>query len=232
MNYSNYRSSKNRKRISAFYIILAVCLLAVGAATWYSAHSVRPITGEHDSGSAPQSSEAPPVSSDTENSEVVGNAVKDEPYPASSVPTESAPPPKEAEPVAFAFPLQGEIIKPYSDTQLQYSATYGDMRLHRGMDISCEEGTAVSVTASGSVTAVEESAELGTVVTVNHGNGLVTRYACIKDAKVSAGDKVASGDIIGTVGEIPCECADQTHLHFEVLKNGYSADPSLLFKTE
>ena len=231
MNYSNYRSSKEGKRISAFYIVFAICLLAVGAATWFSANRVRSKTDHGDYESDLPQKKNSFVSSYPQESEIVGNTVSDQPYSVPSAPAQSEPEQTE-EPVAYVFPVNGEIAKSYSDTSLQYSETYGDMRLHRGMDILCGEGTAVSVAASGTVTAVEESAELGTVITVDHENSITTRYACIKDAKVAPGDKVAAGDILGTTGEIPGECAEKSHLHFEVLKDGKPYDPALLFKTE
>ena len=49
----------------------------------------------------------------------------------------------------------------------------------------------------------------------------LVNYSC----KVKAGDKVAAGDIIGSVTSIPGECADQSHLHFEITKDGHSAEP-------
>ena len=230
MNYSNYRSSGKRKRISAFYIVFAVCLLAVGFATWYSAHRVRSATRTDYESDLPKE-ENSYVSSDPAESEIVGITVSDEPYSEPTAPSQSEEKTEKQE-LMFAFPVKGEVVKSYSDTQLQYSETYGDMRLHRGMDIACKEGTSVSAAASGTVTAVEESAEFGTVVTIEHGNGITTRYAGIKDVKVMAGDNVAAGDILGTVGEIPGECAEASHLHFEVLQNGKPSDPALLFKTE
>ena len=82
-----------------------------------------------------------------------------------------------------------------------------------------------SAAGSGSVLSVEESVSLGMVVTIDHGSGITAKYASIKDAKVKAGDKVAAGDIIGSVTSIPGECADQSHLHFEITKDGHSAEP-------
>ena len=123
------------------------------------------------------------------------------------------------------MPVGGEVIKDYSEKQLQSSATYGDMRIHTGIDIACEDGTSVSAAGDGKVTAFEESSSLGTTVTIDHGNGITTKYAALKNVKVKEGDKVTAGDIIGTVTTVPGECADQSHLHFEVFKNGHSAAP-------
>ena len=43
-------------------------------------------------------------------------------------------------PPKFAIPLNGNIGKIFSDSELQYSATYNDMRLHLGVDVQAEKG--------------------------------------------------------------------------------------------
>ena len=149
------------------------------------------------------------------------NSSKSEPYSSEA----EAPAESNNTAVVFSMPLQGEIIKSHSEKELQYSATFGDMRIHTGLDIACEVGTSVSAAGDGKVLSVEESSTLGTVVTVEHSGGITTMYASLKDVKVKAGDKVSAGDIIGAVGTVPSECADQSHLHFEAEKNGHSADP-------
>ena len=88
------------------------------------------------------------------------------------------------------------------------------MRIHTGLDIACAK-----------VLSVEDTAFLGTVVTVDHGSGITAKYAALKDIKVKAGDKVAAGDIIGATASIPGECADQSHLHFEIYKDGHITEP-------
>ena len=230
MKYSEYHSKSKFKGSPAFYIILACCLLAIGGAAWFAASEIssrgtQKEQSSDDSGSSvytPPQSSILSESSDTAPSGQVDQNVSDEPY--SSEETTSADAPAK-EPVTFSMPVQGEIIKNYSDKELQYSATYGDMRIHTGIDIACEDGTSVSAAGSGSVLSVEESVSLGTVVTIDHGSGITAKYASIKDAKVKAGDKVAAGDIIGSVTSIPGECADQSHLHFEITKDGHSAEP-------
>ena len=130
------------------------------------------------------------------------------------------------------MPVVGEIIKNHSDTELQYSATYGDMRLHTGIDIACKNGTFVSSCAAGTVTDIIEDSVLGNCVVIDHGNSITVKYASLEDIKVKKGDKVNIGDIIGSVGTIPSECSDETHLHIEVTKDGKPADPLKTFGLE
>lgn len=231
MKYSEYRSQSRFKGSAAFYIIIAFCLIAIGGASWFAASSIKKREAPRQEGgessytsdySSPESStinEPPAVVS----SEEAGKAVSDEPY--SSEETSSVKSEEAAPAVIFTMPVQGEVIKDYSEKQLQYSATYGDMRIHAGIDIACEDGTSVSAAGNGRVITVEESSSLGKSVTIDHGNGITTKYSALDNVKVKQGDAVTSGDIIGTVTAVPSECADQSHLHFEVFKNGHSSAP-------
>lgn len=228
MKYSEYTSKPKFKGSAAFYIIIACCLLALGGASWFAASSIS--RRNNDSGSAPsqisepQSSvpESQPEPSGTV-SEDVGKKVSDEPYSSAESTgskTESKPQKK-----VFTMPVQGDIIKKYSDKELQFSATYGDMRIHTGLDIACADGTSVSACGDGKVLSAEETAFFGTVVTIDHGDGITTKYAALKDIKVKAGDKITAGDIIGSVTSVPGECADQSHLHLEAYKDSHVTEP-------
>lgn len=241
MKYSEYHSKSKFKGSAAFYIIIACCLLAIGGASWFAAANISKRSSEKGESSEnpdssvytpPESSnitETPPTDS---SSGTVDNTVSDEPYSSESTTSAAAEPEEpvsKPETVSFSMPVQGEIIKNYSEKELQYSATYGDMRIHTAVDIACEDGTVVSSAANGTVVSVEESASLGTVVTIDHGNSITAKYASLKDVKVKAGDKVTSGDIIGSVTAVPSECADQSHLHLEVYKDGHAASPLSVF---
>lgn len=233
MKYSEYHSKSKFTGSAAFYIIIACCLLAIGGASWFAASRISGRHAEIKDNSSVRSDissiTSPGINSANDTSSIrisenVGKNVSDVPYSsaesASSEKTPSKPAAK-----TYTMPVQGEIIKKYSEKELQYSATFGDMRIHTGIDIACEDATAVSACADGTVLSVEDSASFGTVVTIDHGDGITTKYASVKYVKVKAGDKVSVGDIIGSVTAIPEECADQSHLHLEVYKNGHAAEP-------
>jgi len=97
---------------------------------------------------------------------------------------------------------------------------------HPGIDFAAPRGTTVVATAPGRVTLVRESrlqAGYGTYIEINHGGGLVTRYAHLHEVKVKQGDKVAKGQPIATVGNSGGSIAP--HLHYEIIRDGKQVDP-------
>lgn len=229
MKYSEYRSKKG-KGSAAFYIIIGCCLLAIGGASWFAASNLSKLNVPKNESNTDSSSDfiSQITSIITEPTESITSApaekkVSDVPY-SSNKNTESKVD-KKPETVTFTMPVQGEITKNYNESELQYSSTYGDMRVHTGIDIACENGTSVSAAGNGTVLTVEENSALGTTVSIDHGNGITTRYSAISGTSLKPGDKLSAGDIIGTTATVPGECADQSHLHFEVLKNGHPSDP-------
>lgn len=119
-------------------------------------------------------------------------------------------------PVTFAMPIKANITKQFSTEQLIYSETYGDMRVHTGIDIEAETGTLVKASGNGTVKEVADDKITGKTVIIDHGNNISSYYCGLNDASVKAGDKVNAGKVIGTVGENPSECLDKSHLHFAI----------------
>jgi len=99
----------------------------------------------------------------------------------------------------------------------------GVRTFHNGIDIAAPTGTAVYAYASGTVISVSQDNTLGMYIAIDHGNGLVTRYLHLSKFNVSKGDKVKTGDRIGSVGNTGYSTG--SHLHFEVLKNGSYQNP-------
>ena len=95
---------------------------------------------------------------------------------------------------------------------------------HNGMDIAAPYGTPVKATSPGDVTFASERGAYGNVVEIEHGNGIVTRYAQLEACNVSVGDRVTEGTVIGTVGA--SGQATGPHLHFEVIENGEPKAPA------
>jgi peptidoglycan hydrolase-like protein with peptidoglycan-binding domain len=96
---------------------------------------------------------------------------------------------------------------------------------HAGLDFPAASGTRVLAAAAGRVAFAGYDDGWGLTVTLDHGNGLRTRYAHLSRATVAPGAAVAAGERIGLVGATGF--ATGPHLHFEVTVRGANADPAL-----
>ena len=127
---------------------------------------------------------------------------------------------------SYVRPSGGAIIKPCSIRALAYSRTMKDWRVHSGLDIAAEKGEIVKSASEGKVTDVMNDALYGTTVVVNQNDGLMVYYRGLnRETAVRAGEDIAAGATIGTVGDIPCEAADGIHLHIEVTSENKYLDP-------
>ena len=98
--------------------------------------------------------------------------------------------------------------------------------MHNGVDFSGATGDPVKAVNNGIVLSVKDDALWGTVVEIDHGEGMTVRYCGLgKGSTVNEGDTVKINDKVGNLSVIPIESADGVHLHFEVLINGEYSDP-------
>ena len=127
----------------------------------------------------------------------------------------------------YCLPFGNQIIKDYSNMNPVYSKTLGDWRTHNGIDFSGEDGGAVVAIAYGEVISIYEDTLFGTCILIDHGNGVTAKYCGLnKDTlNVREHSAVNSEDIIGYLGEIPCEKQEGAHLHFEITHNGELVEP-------
>lgn len=129
--------------------------------------------------------------------------------------------------VYFATPLENGISREFSKGELIKNATTGDWRTHNGADYKGVAGDPVKAIFGGTVTAVRDDPLWGTVVSIDHGNGITAEYrGFAKDSTLQPGDTVKINDKIGTLGEIPIEKAEGVHLHLEIYKNGVAVSPA------
>ena len=99
----------------------------------------------------------------------------------------------------------------------------GHSTFHEGVDFAAETGTPINAAASGKVIYADVHPAYGKCVEIDHGNGLVTRYAHGSELLVKEGDLVVRGQRISRVGSTGRSTGP--HLHFEVRLNGVAQNP-------
>jgi len=96
-------------------------------------------------------------------------------------------------------------------------------RPHEGIDVTAPMGAEIEAPASGIVTDVKWEEGYGNMVTLDHGYGLVTRYAHCSKILVARGQRVKRGQKIALVGSTGLSTGP--HLHYEVWVNGKPVNP-------
>ncbi|GJE28712.1 hypothetical protein LKMONMHP_3585 [Methylobacterium organophilum] len=100
--------------------------------------------------------------------------------------------------------------------------------LHTGIDLRAEAGEPVRATAPGRVTAAEYAGGYGNMVEVDHGQGVLTRYAHLSGYAVSPGQRIAAGTVLGYAGSTGRSTG--SHLHYETRIDGEPVDPMAFLK--
>jgi murein DD-endopeptidase MepM/ murein hydrolase activator NlpD len=119
------------------------------------------------------------------------------------------------------YPTRGYVSSSFSNAR--WHPILDRPRAHTGIDIVAARGTPVVASANGRVSAVGQQGEYGLTIEIDHGHGVVTRYAHLSKATVRVGEQVERGHQIGNVGM--SGLAVGPHLHYEVLVNGQAANP-------
>lgn len=95
--------------------------------------------------------------------------------------------------------------------------------MHKGIDISGPQGTAIRSLAAGVVRFSGKKAGYGNMVEIDHGNNFITRYGHNHSNSVTVGDIVAKGQAIAQMGSTGRSTG--SHVHFEILRNNEHLNP-------
>jgi murein DD-endopeptidase MepM/ murein hydrolase activator NlpD len=122
----------------------------------------------------------------------------------------------------LAEPLEGSF-KLESRFGMRRDPFNGRQALHAGLDFSAAFRSPVYNTAPGTVIFAGARPEYGRVVEIDHGHGIVTRYAHLHRAMVVPGQRLGGRELIGQLGS--SGRSSGPHLHYEVLVNGAPQNP-------
>ena len=126
----------------------------------------------------------------------------------------------------LAWPASGAVIMGYSMDQTVFFQTLDQYQYNPAMIIGGEVGETIAASAAGIVTSIDETAQTGTTVTLDMGNGYTATYGQLADVPVAVGDYVAAGASLGTLSE-PTKyySVEGPNLYFEIQKDGQPVDP-------
>ncbi len=133
-----------------------------------------------------------------------------------SRPITASPAPADSQPISISgYPLQkmASVLLPYG---WQINPTTGAVFFHSGVDLLAAVGNPVQAIAPGTIVFANDQGTYGQLVIINHAGNLQSRYAHLGEIKVSVGQKVNAGDLLGTVGTTGEPTGGRTHLHFEM----------------
>lgn len=238
MNFHTQRNQSGKKSSRGFYIALGVCLIAVGVAAWTTYDSVVNYANpkEETQSETEQTNNTvsgivvsePEASKPEASSRPVSQAPsRPESKAASSRPT--APSAAPAKPTAaqvqtYTYPVDRTVVQKYTEDPV-FCDTTQDWRAHTGVDLSAKAGEAVKAIGDGTVKKVYNDGQYGATVVIAHSETVEAWYRGLNETSVKEGDSVKQGRKIGTVGTVPLESKEASHLHLEIRKNSKSVDP-------
>lgn len=117
-------------------------------------------------------------------------------------------------------PTKGWITSGFGYRESPYT---NKREFHKGIDIAASRGTPILATASGTIAFAGRKGPLGKLVTIDHGHGILTRFAHTHKILKKQGEKVKRGDVIALVGNTGRSTGP--HVHYEVYVNGIPVNP-------
>lgn len=229
MQHEKKHSFFQKIREKGYYIVLGLCVAAVGVSGYLFSRSMKSTTAtatQQQLAAIPTVTVSPPANVATEATDKQSNIMQE--VLGTMAPQESETP-SVSEAITTAAPVDGQVLQTYSMEQLAYNPTTKDWRTHDGIDLYAPIGTEVKAAAAGTVEAVFSDDFFGQTVTVKHANGYVTHYANLaEEVLVTAGQTVRMGDVLGRVGQTALlEIGVEPHLHFSVFRNNVCVDPEI-----
>ena len=123
-------------------------------------------------------------------------------------------------------PVSGGILTPYADAQPLWNADMDCWQTHAAVDLAAAPDEPVLAAADGLVLTCTDDPLLGLTVTLDHGDGFISRYSSLSTFHCTPGDRIHAGESLGAAGNsADSEALLGTHLHFELLRNDIPVKP-------
>lgn len=250
------KPKKQKKYTKGFYVVLTICLIAVGAAAWTTYGSVTDYVKPSDKSQSSNSEEQAgvPISGVTEETSITqaetekataATQPKTEPTTQTQTAAQQTEPTtadakqtisigeKQIEAKDYVYPVGETIYKDYSADTPTFNKTLNDWRVHQGTDFKAESGTTVKLMDGGVVKDIYNDDLLGVCVSIEHLGGFEAVYCGIQpNDTLEKGQNMAAGDVIGVVSKVPFESMDDSHLHLEVKVDEKLVDPMEILKAQ
>ena len=254
------KSKKERSERIGFVTAFTVCIIAIGLAIGSTYASIGGLEGNLSGGGSGYTASSGKGTEAVDN-EVEGIMIGDRsaeetstsetemPTTASEVITDPEPETELPEPDvpdtmedrlqtilqvsdSLLYPVNSKrVSKEYSE-QAVYSETMEDYRPHTGTDFEASYGAAVFSVCDGIVDDVAYDDMFGNIIKVTNGTYSVYYCGVKENINVKEGESVVSGQVLGQVGEIPCEINDEPHIHMEVRVSGNAIDPMTVISND
>ena len=117
-------------------------------------------------------------------------------------------------------PAKGRLSSSFGYRQSPFT---NKREFHKGLDIANAIGSPITASADGTVTFFGRQGSFGRMLVIDHGFGMITRYAHLEKALVQPGDHIRRGDTIALMGNSGRSTG--SHLHYEVRLNGLPVNP-------
>lgn len=119
--------------------------------------------------------------------------------------------------------LQYETTSPFGTRRNYNGGGYATVSYHSGQDFGAPAGVPILAPAAGTVVLAEPLQVRGNAVLIDHGRGIFTGYWHMSEIKVTPGQQVSEGDVLGLVGTTGMSTG--AHLHWELRIYGIAVDP-------
>lgn len=126
----------------------------------------------------------------------------------------------------LAWPASGATLLSFSMDHTVYFPTLEQYKYNPALIIGGTQGEVIHAAAAGVVESIEQTAQTGTTVTLDMGNGYTAVYGQLDEVAAAVGDYIAAGEEVGTLNS-PTKyySVEGPNLYFEIMKDGAPVDP-------